>query len=122
MSKYSYEEKLDAVLRVVEDGMSYNASARITGTAKEHVRRWVMRYKQFGPEGLIVKHRSYNGAFKISVIEYMHANHLSLSQEWDESRETDWEQFAGKTSISTTELIDKSIPPFTGILYNLSNI
>ena len=80
MSKYSYEEKLDAVLRVVEDGMSYNASARITGTAKEHVRRWVMRYKQFGPEGLIVKHGSYDGAFKISVIEYMHANHLSLSQ------------------------------------------
>ena len=80
MSKYSYEEKLDAVLRVVEDGMSYNASARITGTAKEHVRRWVMRYKQFGPEGLIVKHGSYDGAFKISVIEYMHANHLSAGE------------------------------------------
>ena len=39
-----------------------------------------MRYKQFGPEGLSLKHCSYSGAFKLSVIEYMHQNHLSLSQ------------------------------------------
>ena len=80
MSKYSYEERLEAVLRVVEEGMSANASAKILGTAYEHVRRWVMRYEQFGPEGLIIKHGSYGGAFKVSVIEYMHENHLSLSQ------------------------------------------
>ena len=80
MSKYSYEEKLEAVLRVVEGGMSVRTSAKILGTAQEHVRRWVMRYEQFGPEGLIIKHGSYGGAFKVSVIEYMHKNHLSLSQ------------------------------------------
>lgn len=34
MSKYSYEEKLEAVLRVVEEGMSYKASARILGPLK----------------------------------------------------------------------------------------
>ena len=80
MAKYSYEEKLEAVLRVVEGGMSIKNSAKILGTAHEHVRRWVMRYEQFGPEGLIVKHGSYSGSFKVSVIEYMHKNHLSLSQ------------------------------------------
>jgi transposase len=80
MAKYSYEEKLEAVLRVVEGGMPVRISAKILGTAHEHVRRWVMRYEQFGPEGLIVKHGSYDGAFKVSVIEYMHENHLSLSQ------------------------------------------
>ena len=80
MAKYSYEERLEAVLRVVEEGMSAKASAKILGTAYEHVRRWVKRYEQFGPEGLILKHGSYDGAFKISVIEYMHENHLSLSQ------------------------------------------
>ena len=80
MSKYSYEERLEAVLRVVEEGMSVRKSAKILGTAYEHVRRWVMRYEQFGPEGLIVKHGSYSGAFKVAVIEYMHENHLSLSQ------------------------------------------
>ena len=80
MAKYSYEERLEAVLRVVEEGMSVKASAKILGTAYEHVRRWVKRYEQFGPEGLILKHGSYDGAFKISVIEYMYENHLSLSQ------------------------------------------
>lgn len=29
MSKYSFEEKLEAVLRVVNDGMGYRASAKI---------------------------------------------------------------------------------------------
>lgn len=80
MSKYSYEEKLEAVLRVVEDGMSAKQSGHILGTVETLVRRWVERYRQFGPEGLLMKHGSYDGAFKISVIEYMHANHLSLFQ------------------------------------------
>ena len=80
MSKYSYEEKLEAVLRVVEEGMSIKASAKILGTAYEHVRRWVKRYEQFGPEGLVMKHGSYDGDFKLSVIKYMHENHLSVSE------------------------------------------
>ena len=33
MAKYSYEERLEAVLRVVEEGMSVKASAKILGTA-----------------------------------------------------------------------------------------
>lgn len=80
MAKYSYEEKLEAVIRVIEDGMSCKASARILGTAEEHLRRWVMRYRQFGADGLLLKHGSYDGNFKVSVIEYMHENHLSLAQ------------------------------------------
>ena len=80
MSKFSQQEKLEADLRVVEDGMSAQASAKILGTAKVIVQRWVARYKQFGPEGLLLKHGSYDGAFKVSVIEYMHDNHLSLFQ------------------------------------------
>lgn len=80
MAKYSYEEKLEAVLRVIEDGMSAEQSGHILGTSKAPVERWVARYKQFGPEGLLMKHGSYSGDFKISVIEYMHTNHLSLFQ------------------------------------------
>ncbi len=80
MSNFSQKEKLEAVLRVVEDGMSAYASARILGTTKAQVQRWAARYKQFGPEGLLLKHGSYDGAFKVSVIEYMHDNHLSLFQ------------------------------------------
>ena len=80
MAKYSYEEKLEAVIRVIEEGMSCKASARILGTAEEHLRRWVMRYRQFGAEGLLLRHGSYDGNFKVSVIEYMHEKHLSLAQ------------------------------------------
>ena len=64
MSKFSYEEKLEAVLRVVDDGMSVRDSAKILGTAKSQVHRWVMRYEQFGSEGLLLKHGSYDGDFR----------------------------------------------------------
>ena len=80
MPKYSYEEKLEAVRRVIEDGMSAKQSGRILGTSEKPVARWVALYRQFGPEGLLLKHGSYSGEFKISVVEYMHENHLSLTQ------------------------------------------
>ena len=80
MAKYSYEEKLEAVLRVIEEGMSIKESAHILGTNIAPVQRWVARYRQFGPEGLLLKHGTYDGAFKVSVVEYMHDNHLSLFQ------------------------------------------
>ncbi len=54
MSKYSYEEKLEAVLRVIEEAMSYKASAKVLGTAQGHVQRWVSRYEKYGPEGLLL--------------------------------------------------------------------
>ena len=79
MSKYSYTEKLAAVLRVIDNGMSYKKSGRILGTTDMPVYRWVKRYEQFGPEGLLMKHGSYSGEFKESVIKYMHTNHLSVS-------------------------------------------
>ena len=50
------------------------------GISRTPIVRWLERFKQFGPEGLLMKHGTYDGAFKVSVIEYMHANHLSLFQ------------------------------------------
>lgn len=72
--------KLEAFLRAVNDGMSCRSSANNIGTESEHVHRWVMRYKQYGTKGLFMKYDSYDGKFKLSVVEYMHHNHLSLSQ------------------------------------------
>jgi len=60
--------------------MSCMAAAKMLGTAKEHVRRWVRRYEEYGTEGLLLKSGSYTGEFKIKVIEYMYANHLSISE------------------------------------------
>lgn len=80
MPKYSVEEKLATVELVVNDGLSTYEAAKVSGIPRSPILRWVERYKQFGPEGLLLKHGSYDGAFKVSVIEYMHANHLSLFQ------------------------------------------
>lgn len=51
MSKYSYEEKLEAVMRVVDEGMSARGSAKILGIVQAVVQRWAARYKEFGTEG-----------------------------------------------------------------------
>jgi transposase len=80
MAKYSYEQRLEAVLNVVEKHMSCRAVAELLGTGHEHIRRWVKRYEVFGVEGLLLKNGSYDGQFKINVIEYMHTNHLSISE------------------------------------------
>jgi len=80
MSKYSYEERLAAVELVVNEDLSTYEAAKVSGIPRTPILRWVERYKQFGPEGLLIKHGSYDGAFKVSVIEYMHDNNLSLFQ------------------------------------------
>ena len=80
MSKYSVQEKLEAVLRVIDDGMSQKESARILGTNKSSVKVWVDMYTQHGIQGLISRTHTYTGEFKVSVVEYMHTNHLSIRQ------------------------------------------
>jgi len=80
MAKYSYEQKLEAVLNVIDKHMSIHSSAKILGTSKEHVRRWVKRYEMFGTEGLFQKSGTYSGKFKQHVIEFMHKEHLSICE------------------------------------------
>ena len=36
MSKYSYEEKVEAVLRVIEEGMSHRASGKVIHRSQLH--------------------------------------------------------------------------------------
>ena len=76
MSKYSFEEKYEAVQRVL-DGMSICDSARIMGVDESRVRYWFHLYENHGWELLRNGGASYDGAFKVMVVEYMHSNHLS---------------------------------------------
>ena len=80
MKKYTYEQRLKAVLDVVEKHMSSRTVAKQLGCGKSPVHRWVQRYEQFGVEGLILNHGSYTGEFKLDAVEYMHENHLSISE------------------------------------------
>ncbi len=76
MSKYSFEEKCEAVKRVL-DGMSMTRSARIMGVNKCEVLKWYSLYENHGWDALRNGGASYDGAFKVMVVEYMHSNHLS---------------------------------------------
>ena len=76
MSKYTFEEKYEAVQRVLY-GMSIHESARIMGVSFAQVQRWFHFYENHGWEALKNSGASYDGAFKVMVVEYMHSNHLS---------------------------------------------
>lgn len=80
MIKYSYEQRMEAVLNVVEKHMSYRSAGKLLGCDKSSVFRWVKRYELFGVEGLMLKHGKYTGELKQHVVEYMHENHLSISE------------------------------------------
>jgi transposase len=80
MRKYTYEQRLKAVLDVVEKYMSCRTVAKQLGCGKSVVHRWVQQYEQHGTGGLIQKLGTYTGEFKIDVVEYMQENHLSISQ------------------------------------------
>ena len=76
--KYNYEQKLKAVLAVIENYQTFRSAAAEIGTDKESVRRWVGLYKQFGTEGLLIKKRDFSLEFKLSIIRYMQENRLSF--------------------------------------------
>ena len=78
MSKYTFEEKCEAVQRVL-DGMSIRDSARIMGVDMTLVRNWFHLYENHGWDLLKNGGASYDGAFKVMVVEYMHSNHLSCA-------------------------------------------
>ncbi len=76
MSKYSFEEKCEAVQRVL-DGMTITESARIMGVGRCQVQKWYRLYNNHGFESLRNGGATYDGSFKVMVVEYMHNNHLS---------------------------------------------
>lgn len=80
MGKYSAEQKMTVVLGVIEEGLSHKESARRIGACKGDSQKWVKLYQYHGAEGLLMKSGSYDGQFKLEVIEYMHTNHLSIRE------------------------------------------
>lgn len=81
MSKYSSEFKLEVVQYYLDGKGGFLATAKYFGVNHELLRGWVKKYQQHGPAGLIKqKISSYNGDFKLNVINYMHNNHLSVAE------------------------------------------
>lgn len=80
-NKFSITDREQAVLLVLNEGHSYSSVARKLYTSDRLVSRWVSNYKRHGISGLSLKnHMRYSGDFKLSLIEDMLANHLSLQE------------------------------------------
>ena len=96
--KYSYEEKLTAVLSVVNGQHSVSSASKHFGISYTPLSRWIARYKEFGEAGLRIRQYTYSGDFKLPAIRHMHENHLSLTETtakfgiYNESTLSRWER------------------------------
>ena len=81
MEKYSNEFKLQVVKYCIEGHHGYTDAANHFNMKQEHtVLKWVRKYREHGEKGLIKNNQKYDGKFKQNVVEYMHKNHLSLTE------------------------------------------
>lgn len=82
MSKYSYEFKLEVVKYCINNHYGFKSAANLFNIpSKVAVQQWVRKYQEHGCTGLYKNPKSsYSGKFKCNVVEYMHKNHLSLSE------------------------------------------
>ena len=78
MSKYSLEFKLEIVEKCLSGKFTPYDFEKEFKISNRKIYEWIHRYKLNGVNGLIKNQKSsYSGDFKKSVVEYMHANHLS---------------------------------------------
>ena len=80
MAKYSKELKLEIINFMKEFHASPYAAQKKYNINEAVIRIWLRRYELYGIDGLVYKNTKYDGNFKISVVEYMHKNHLSLNE------------------------------------------
>ena len=83
MYKYTTEFKLKVVKHHLKTGDGYWKTTKFFKLpSTSMVQEWCRKYKKHGVEGLKPKskYQNYDGKFKQDVIEYMHANHLSLTE------------------------------------------
>lgn len=71
MAKYSTDEKLEAVLEYLEGKKSLNTIAEERRMSLSPLKRWVMRYREHGIEGLVSTYTNHGIQFKMDVLNYM---------------------------------------------------
>ena len=82
MGKYSNEFKLKVVKYCIEEQHSYSDTAKhFSIPSATTILQWTRKYQKHGCTGLFKNLKSsYSGQFKVNVIEYMHKNHLSMTE------------------------------------------
>lgn len=81
MFRHPFELKLEIVNFVIEGKHSYKQASQKYHIHQEQIRVWCNLYRNSGKDGLKQKKiKKYDGNFKVSVVEYMYANHLSFEK------------------------------------------
>ena len=79
--KYPPELRLKIVLEYLEGPLGYKALSQKYNVASESdIKKWVAMYSEHGEAGLCTTHGTYDGQFKIYVVEYMHSTGSSARQ------------------------------------------
>ena len=79
--KYSNEFRLKIISEYLSSQFGgFKRIGKKYGIHHSIVKGWVHRYELHGAEGLFKTSGSYSSEFKIYVIEYMHANNMSLNE------------------------------------------
>lgn len=80
MTKYSTDEKLDAVLEYLEGKKSLKIIAEERNMSLAPLKRWVMRFREHGVEGLVSAYTNYGIQFKMDVLNYMNEFGASMNE------------------------------------------
>jgi len=81
MGKHTEQFKITVVQDYLSGRGGYRAVAQRHGMANRSlVERWVTAYRLHGDAGLRKKRSRYTAAFKLSVLQYMWENRLSITQ------------------------------------------
>jgi transposase len=78
--KYSVKQKEAVVRSILAGHSSVKSSGRELNCAACTVRRWLEQYKRYGSDGLKFRNGSYDGRFKVQVVQYFLRKKLSLKQ------------------------------------------
>ncbi|MBN6890112.1 IS3 family transposase [Cytobacillus horneckiae] len=77
MTKYTNEQKLDAVIRYENSSESINEIAKRIGTSKSVVYNWIKQFQYHGLAAFEKSYTSYTAQFKMDVLNYMNENGAS---------------------------------------------
>jgi transposase len=78
MVKFTVEEKLEVVLKYLNNEGGYKYLSEVYGITKSTIEKWVLQYQYQGGEGLKKIYTNYTVEFKLDVLNYMHVQGTSL--------------------------------------------
>ncbi len=78
--KHDHEERVMAIKKVLEEGWSIRAAARLINANHRQVSFWLSTYEKYGNLRPVRKHGSYSADFKRKVVSDIVLNSLTLQQ------------------------------------------